>query len=193
MRVGIGVRDHSGWAVAVALGVVQGAPLVLERRRLLLCDPSLPRQAYHAGEHAGLEEARGIVTAVEESARTNSRRELESLVRSLRGAGHDVAGIAVAGRPGETLPPLEAILRSHSLLHAAEGQLYREALAEAAESWLPVRRFVQKELFARAASALGTTPDALRATLAALGKPLGPPWTADQKEAAAAAWIVLGE
>jgi hypothetical protein len=42
-----------------------------------------------------------------------------------------------------------------------------------------------------AAALLGVTRARLDAHLAALGKSVGPPWGADQKEAAAAALVVL--
>ena len=38
---------------------------------------------------------------------------------------------------------------------------------------------------------LKLAPDALRARIAGLGKPLGPPWGQDEKLAALAAWLVL--
>jgi hypothetical protein len=38
---------------------------------------------------------------------------------------------------------------------------------------------------------LKLAPDAITARLAALGKPLGPPWTQDEKLASLAAWLVL--
>ena len=48
-----------------------------------------------------------------------------------------------------------------------------------------------KELSARAATAIGRPEDALRETLAAMGRAAGPPWTADQKTAALLAWMLL--
>ena len=71
---------------------------------------------------------------------------------------------------------LARTLGSHPLLHAGEGALSREAIAEAATGLdLPVTRFVKRELWDGAAE--------LRASIGALGKALGPPWTADQKDA----------
>jgi len=84
------------------------------------------------------------------------------------------------------------ILVSHPLVHAAEGQLFRGALAGAAElCGLPVTRFVWQDLYEQAAARIGTSDESLRAQLTGLGRALGPPWQRDQKEAAAAAWLAL--
>jgi hypothetical protein len=187
----LGFREHSGWGIAVVLAGTPRAPEVLERRRMLLCDPGLPRQPYHESEQAPLEVARAAVRQVEESARANGVREIGVLLGAAAAKGATVAVAAVGGKP-VPLPPFEKIVRSHALLHAAEGELYREMLAVAAEECgLRVVRFVPKELFVTAAADLAMEPDALRERVASMGKPLGPPWTADHKEATAAAWLAL--
>jgi hypothetical protein len=77
-------------------------------------------------------------------------------------------------------------------VHAAEGLLFREALAGAVDlCGLPVTRFVQQDLFEQAADMIGTSDESLRAQLTGFGRALGPPWQQDQKEAAAAAWLAL--
>jgi hypothetical protein len=77
-------------------------------------------------------------------------------------------------------------------MHMAEGELYRDAWAAAAdERHLPVAIHPRGEAEALAASALGTTVDRVGALLAALGQPLGPPWRAEHKEAAAGALAEL--
>jgi hypothetical protein len=84
------------------------------------------------------------------------------------------------------------ILASHPLVHTAEGRLFREAIAGAAEQRsLPVTRFVQQDLYEQAAAQIGMSDESLRAQLTGLGRALGPPWQRDQKEAAAAAWLAL--
>jgi phosphoserine phosphatase len=95
---------------------------------------------------------------------------------------------------GARLPSaLETILASHALLHAAEGDLYREALAEAAaSSGLAVAGFPPKELYSEAAAQFGVTEAVMRELLARTGKAIGSPWRADHKEAALAALLALG-
>jgi len=70
--------------------------------------------------------------------------------------------------------------------------MYREALRVGCErAGLAVVGFREREVQATAATRLKLTPAALQARIAALGKPLGPPWSQDEKLAALAAWLVL--
>jgi hypothetical protein len=78
------------------------------------------------------------------------------------------------------------------LIHAAEGELFRLALADACEkSNLPVVGVKEKELHTRAAQGLGLTSERIHAYLKDLGRTAGPPWREDQKFATLAAWIAL--
>jgi hypothetical protein len=78
------------------------------------------------------------------------------------------------------------------LLHTAEGELYREALAEAAAaSGLRVVRYLNGEVRSEAAAALGWTPAALDVQLAEFGQTAGHPWTKEEKDATAAAILAL--
>ncbi|HEY0640651.1 MAG TPA: hypothetical protein VGD67_23725 [Pseudonocardiaceae bacterium] len=173
--VAIGLRDHSGWAVAV---VVSAEPRVLDRRRLTLCPDDLPRQVYHAAAGEPPDTAARLVAEVEAAATTAAAAEVAALVGELRAAGHRVRGAALAADTVAVPAELAAILASHPMLHAAEGELYREALAEALRvSGVPVIRHTRGELRP------GDAAD--------LGRGLGPPWARDQKEAAAAALLAL--
>jgi len=184
--VAIGFRDHSGWAVAV---VVSTEPAVLGRRRLELCDPDLPRQVYHAAAGKPLDRAGALVTKVEANVVATASSAVAELAADLLRAGHRVRAVGVPVGTVKVPEDLGAILGSHPMLHAAEGELYREALADSAEAaGLPVVRFVAKSLM-REASAITGRP--IEETLATLGRNLGPPWAKDQKEAAAAALLAL--
>ncbi|UBU09818.1 hypothetical protein [Nonomuraea gerenzanensis] len=197
----IGVRDHCGWAVLVAVTGGHERPEVLMRERVtLLDDPALPDQPYHAavglGAAAGLGAgaAGELIALVERSARTAAGRALGTAARALAEAGHHVRGVALdlgavgAGRmvlPGE----LAEVLAKHHYLHGAEGELYHEALVEAAGGvGLAVSRYDFKRLRETAAQVLGpevpARVDALRARV-------GTPWTRDHKDAALGALLVL--
>ena len=90
------------------------------------------------------------------------------------------------------MPRLESILASHALIHTADGEHFRDALAFAGKQHrVPVARIREKDLVAQAATCLGHSAPALQATVTAWGKPLGPPWTQDQKLSALAAWLGL--
>ncbi len=190
-RAGVGFREHTGWAAMVALGGGVTAPVVLARNRYELSEGDLPRAVYHAARQLDLENAGRLVRQVELVARTAAERQLRRTVAELEAGGYEVVGTAVAA-PRELPAPLPEILGSHPLVHTAEGQLYRDALAEATELLgLPLTRFVQHELYEEAAVNIGTSDASLQAQLTGLGRALGPPWQRDQKEAAAAAWLAL--
>ena len=192
-RVALGLRAHSGWAVLVALGGPPTARVVVDRRRLALCDDSFPRQPYHAAENLAAAKAQTLVARSLETAHRLAREALASAVADRRAAGQDVAGAGLLLGSGRPLPgELAAILGSHPLIHTAEGVMYREALRAACEhAGVASLGFREREIEARAATLLKLKPDALRARLTALGKPLGTPWTQDHKLATLAAWLVL--
>jgi hypothetical protein len=188
-EVAIGLRDHSGWAVAVA---VSAEPLVRDRRRIELCDPALPRQAFHAASGLPIEHAREVIIQVERSATAASERELRYLAHELTVQGHQVRAVAISVPTTSVPRDLSAVLRSHPLLHAAEGELYSEALADAAQAvGLPIVRFTTKNLVGDAAAALNRSPATMVDMVVRLGHGLGAPWAKDQKEAAMAALLAL--
>ncbi|MQA94641.1 MAG: hypothetical protein GEV11_08280 [Streptosporangiales bacterium] len=192
----LGLAEHSGWAVLVALGGTPLQPVLLTRRRIELVHTRparLPVQPFHASASLPADEAADLVGRVRRAARRNARRELARARDELAARGHPVAGAAVAiHERDDRLPPLDRVLRSHPLLHAAEGELYRDCLAHAASGLgLAVTRYLPGGLTGRAAAAVGTTPEALQAHLRLLGRAVGPPWQKDQRVAATAAWLAM--
>ena len=93
---------------------------------------------------------------------------------------------------GKPLPGLPQILASHALIHAADGELFREALVHASKR-CGIESFPTKEseLLARAVHDLHLQPNELRCRLTNLGQPLGSPWSQDKKFAALVAWPSL--
>jgi len=191
MRAAIGCRDHSGWAVMVVVGGDPAAPSVLTRERVVLVDENV-RMPYHLAAERSLADGRALIRRVERAACKGASRALHDIVDDARRRGHDIEGVAVAAGTSAVPDDLARVLASHALLHAAEGELYREALTTAATSLaLATTRFPTKHAISDAAAALGVGTDALDGRLKALGKPLGPPWQKDHREAAAAALLVL--
>jgi hypothetical protein len=112
----------------------------------------------------------------------------------LAGKGYAVAGACVLLGSGRPATGLAATLRSHPMIHTAEGDFFRGALKAACESCgLPVLGVKEKELIREAAAALGTSADNLQRRAAALGKSIGPPWRQDEKLCAIAGWLALRE
>ena len=190
-RAGVGFREHTGWAAMVALGGGVTAPVVLARSRYELSEGDLPRAVYHAARQLDLENAGRLVQQVGLVARTAAESQLRRTVAELEAAGYEVVGTAVAA-PRELPADLSEILGSHPLVHTAEGQLFRGALAEATGLLgLRVTRFEPHALYDETAVRIGASDASLSAQLTGLGRALGPPWQRDQKEAAAAAWLAL--
>jgi len=191
--VALGLRAHSGWAVLVALGGTSAAPVVVDRRRLALCDGSFPRQPYHAAENLAAAKAQALVSRSLETAHRLAREALASAVKDRRAAGQEIAGAGLLLGSGRPLPAeLAAILRAHPLIHTAEGVMYREALRLGCErAGAAVVGFREREVEATACQRFELASEALRARVTALGKPLGSPWTQDEKLATLAAWLVL--
>jgi len=193
-RIALGLRSHSGWAALVALQGPVSAPVVVDRRRLELCDRSFPRQPYHAAENLPAAKAEALVSRSLETAAKLAREAVSDAVKDRRAAGQEIAGVGLLLSSARPLPKeLAAILASHALIHTAEGEMYRDVLRAGCErAGVEVAGLRERDLLTSAGQRLKLAPDVLRARLAALGKPLGPPWTQDEKLASLAAWLVLG-
>jgi hypothetical protein len=191
-QVAIGFRAHTGWAVVVALAGPPSAPAVVDRRRLDLTDPEVPRQAFHVAADLDAGAAEELVERANRTAETLAERAVRGLVGELASAGHQVAGAGVVLGGGYRLGTLAQVLASHAAMHAAEGELYREVLVHASAACaLPVTGVPERDLYDRAAAALRVPVPDLRRRVAELGRACGPPWAQDQKSAALVAWVAL--
>ncbi len=190
----VGLRAHSGWAALVALGGPADSPSVVSRRRLEMEDGSLAgaRQPYHAAEELELRAAQALLARCAGQAELLAWRSLHEVVDGLAAGGHRVVAGVVLMAANRPLPPLRAILASHALIHTADGEHFRAALrAAAARGGLAVSGVAERDVYENAAKALGLEEDVLIQRVAAFRKAVGPPWTQDEKLAAAAAWLAL--
>jgi nucleotide-binding universal stress UspA family protein len=190
MEVAFGFKAHSGWAALVALGARDGVLEVVERRRLELVakrDGEWPGQPYHQAEGLTPARAKAVVRSGIDEAYRLAERELRRAVRSAEDSGHRVSVCAVL--VGDPMPKwtTEEILSVHFRMHQAEGALYRDALGRA------VQRCRLRLVTIREKSLAGRVETALGKRAALLGKSLGPPWGKDQKDAALACMIALGQ
>lgn len=195
MRIAVGFKAHSGWAVQVAIGLSGNDIHVIDRRRIELVEPGdamWAKQPYHAAEGLPSEEARQVVQRGVEGAHRVAAIEMRALVERSRKAGHEIIGCAVL--IGTPMPEwtTEQILSVHLRMHKAEGVLFPTALARAAAACeLKVLAIPEKNLSTRAAESLELTAAMRKITM--LGKATGPPWGKDQKTATLAAMIALEE
>ncbi|MGH9276219.1 MAG: hypothetical protein ACRDZU_16365 [Acidimicrobiales bacterium] len=190
MKVALGFKPHTGWAIAVMVAGDASAPIVLDRRKVTLCPAELPRQVYHHAQSLSPARAVRAVVDVEDAVDITTNLVLGELAE--RSSEHgDLVAVGIVGEPRE-VPDLKHVLRSHALLHLAEGELYRGALDEAAHArGLAVSLTSHKETIDIASASLGVATDALTATLTRLREHLGAPWQADHRDAAAAALVAL--
>ena len=174
----VGITPRSSSAVFVTVAGPPGDPRLIDRRRIDLIGDDLPAQAYHAAVELPAAEAKELVERWARAALEHAARSVADVVRI---AGPEVVAVAIVAEVRD-VPPLAVALRSHPLLHAGEGQLAREALAEAAgAAGLVVHHVSPRE------------PIDAQVTerVAALGVCAGPPWRKEHKLAAAAALRIL--
>jgi hypothetical protein len=194
----VGVAEQGSSAVLVT--VAPGGE-VLDRRRIELVDSGLPTHPHHhegswavgrylntPGARAlSLADAVALVARVRASAARGAREGLDALVAAVP---VPITGIAIRAWPA--LPPTtEERIRDHRAQTFADSVMYREALAAAAEErgW-SVHWYDRAGVFRDAAAALGR--EDVEAFLSVMGRPLGPPWQATHKLAAAAALAASG-
>ncbi len=193
-RASVGCRAHSGWAALVAIAGSPASPQVIDRRRIEIADPSISgsKQPFHAAEPLEFRKAEALLKRCEASTKQMARQALQEAIQDLAGLGYSVASFGIVLGSGRPLPALKSILASHALIHTAEGEFYRNILAETGkDAGLAVAGFKERELFEIGASRLRTSTEHLQRRVAELGKPIGPPWTQDQKFAALVAWLAL--
>ena len=194
LRCVLGFAPHSGWAAVVVVAGTASAPRVLLRERIELVDAADTgaRQPYHALEDLPAEEAPLRLAQFQQAAQLLAANAVRSLARRAQEAGAAPAGAGILDSTGRRGASLAAILASHALIHTADGDHFRAALARGCESLgVPVTRWPRRELEERAGTVLKRSPAALARALGALGLGLGAPWGADQKSAALMAWMLL--
>jgi hypothetical protein len=190
----VGFRVHSGWAAMVAVSLEKGEPVVLcrERAHLVKIFNYSYRQPYHTAEKMQLEEARAFISQVRTDARSLACGALRGMQARVQEAGYRLSRSAMLLASGRELPELEKILASHALIHTADGELFREALLHGSDKCgFQTLQLREKELLGQAAKVLGSKEAALLKRVTELGKPMGSPWSQDEKFATLAAWLAL--
>ncbi len=191
-RIALAFRAHSGWAAMVALRDPVAAPLVVQRRRVELIEGEIPRQPYHAAEKMPLREAEAFLDECAAVARAMANKAVRAAVENMAAKGYTVAGSCVLLGSGRAPASLASTLASHTMIHTAEGDFFRNALKDACqECGLAVAPVKEKTLWDRATAGLGMSRADLACRVCELGKTIGPPWTQDEKLSALAGWIVL--
>ena len=192
-HIAIGFRVKTGRATAVVMAGPVSAPRVLSRKSLQLFDPAIPEshQPFHAELELPPDDRARVVPLALRAVERVAASALRELLDEIQPGLGSIVGIALVA--GSATDP-ESIRNPHMRAHAREGQLFPQALAAAAKTMqIPAITTVESEVFTSAAAKLGKTPDAIKIAVAELGRVIGKPWSAEEKAAAAAAWIVLAE
>jgi len=190
----IGFSPHSGWAAMIALNSSAAGLRVLGRARVELIDAHDPesKQPYHAVEFLCVEEATGRLDGYMAVARTLAQSAIQTQAQDLKERGYQLKSIGIVDSASRKQSSLSSILASHALIHAADGDHFRNALSAGAELLgLRVCRVQARALEDLAMDSLRLPKTRVLDTVNELGRQVGPPWGADQKQAALLAWILL--
>jgi len=187
MHCTVGCRVKSGWAAAVLIANLRKTPAVIDSRLIELADPGVrgSRQPFHAGfgtEQTDTAKVKRLVHDIERF----SRRTIAALLDDYR-TQHRVRRAAVVVA---SLTDPASIGNQHMRAHASEGRLFRTVLVDGLEHCgLTVRVVLEREIYELLGKALRRSPREAKTRVAALGEGVGR-WRAEQKVAAAAAWLI---
>lgn len=190
----VGFRPHSGWTSLVVVALEDGKPIVLLRERVHLVKTFNYsfRQPYHTAARTPLDEGRAFIAQVQTGARGLAYRALREVQAKLAEADYGLVYSGHLEGSAKVLPSLEKILAAHPLIHTAEGRFFREVVSHASRRFgLKELRVKEKELLQRGSETFRRSKEKLQEQLTELGKPMGPPWSQDEKFAALVAWLAL--
>jgi hypothetical protein len=191
-QAALGFRAHSGWTALVVVSLEKGFPTVLARERVHLVETFTYefRQPYHTAGKMPLDKARAFISRVQNEARRFAYRAIHSLQTDLQEKGFKLARCGLVLASGKPLPILDKILASHALIHTADGELFREAILHASvRCGLSNFTIKERELLDSAGRVFRCKPSDLLRRVTELGRPLGSPWSQDEKFATLAAWL----
>jgi hypothetical protein len=178
----------------VLVGGGEAEPRVLHRGRVELADGVLAgsKQPYHWAEGRPLRDAERELARFRKVAGAMAYDGIRSLVENAVREGHEVKTAGILQSSGRKGSSLEAILGSHALIHTADGDHFRDALAEGCDRCgVEVVRVPQRDLEGLAAKTIGHTEEELAIRVRDLGRAVGSPWAKDQKSACLLGWYLL--
>jgi hypothetical protein len=190
-RAAFAFKPRTGRAILVMLTGNFREPRVIERSEIPLL-PAGEFAPYHAAERLEPDAARRYIKESIARAQRLATSAIRDAARRCVEAGHELCGCAVLVGTGMPDWTTDEILSVHVRMHKAEGEMFRDLLVEGARTCgIELTTLPDKTAIDASAKKLGLTRAQLDADLAALGKAAGPPWGKYQKEAAAAALVVL--
>lgn len=195
-RAALGFRAHSGWADLAVVGGFVRDPVVIECQRIQIADPHIrgSLQPYHAAKAMPIGKAQTFLDGCAAATQQMAETAIRETVAAMAGKRYAVTGACLLLGSGRPTTDLAATLRSHVMIHTAEGHFFRDAIKTGCESCdVPVLGIKEKELVQHAASVLGLSTEQLQHRVAGFGKTIGPPWRHDEKLCAIAGWLALSD
>jgi hypothetical protein len=189
----LGFRPHTYWTAAVALAGEPDAPHVIERRKIVFA-AGQERFVYHQVAEMGASAAAARIAKVRSATTISAARGIAELAATVGEAGFTVRLAVVPTGRARTAPTFADIVKSHTAIHAAEGDFYRDVVAGACGGLgLNVSRLAERNLLLEASRSLGVHAITLESRLRTMGHDLGPPWSEDQRLATLAAWVGIAD
>lgn len=190
----LGICMHSGWGVLVAVSGHALSPKIVDRRRFEVIDPAVPgaKQPYHHAATLRFAESEKYLHQCASVSKQLAAGVIAELVRQQDRSGCSIIGAAILRSAARPLPPLPNILSSHPLIHTAEGEFFRNVVADACDRLgIPVTSVRERDLATQAQASFAAAARRVQQTIAQLGTAIGPPWTKDHKAATLAASLLL--
>jgi hypothetical protein len=186
---GLGLVVHTGWAACVVVRGTLTAPAVEVRARIELLGDA-ERFVYHRAAELGSRAGRQLIDQATTAACASARLEIGRIIEGV--APRRVAFGVVVAKTGSVRGSLDEILAAHPRLHAAEGCLFRDALADALRATgIATEVMAPADVEKTSAKRLDVPPAKISELVAAAGRLAGRPWAKDQRLAALAAWAAL--
>lgn len=182
MTYALGFCSRTGSAAAVAVDIASYR--FAGRWAVDLVSPGTPVQLYHAATGLPPITLERFVRTGVDKVRAVAGERLDELVAELGRVR--VVGVVTGDNPVPDDLPVTQIVAAHPLMHAAEGQLYRDALIDAAAARGLATHGVPR------GQAQGLVTGDLAAAVAELGLVAGRPWRKEHKLAAIAALVAAG-
>ena len=189
-----GFRVHSGWSAVVVAALEKGELVVLRRARVRLVKTFSYtfRQPYHTAEKMEADEAVDFVLGMRTEAEDLAYGWLQSMQIELKELEWKLQRGALLLASGRALPEFAKILRSHALIHTADGELFREAIRGACQrGGVKLASIKDRDLLERCEKVFSMQRAELLRRVTEMGRELGAPWTQDEKFATLAAWLAL--
>ena len=164
---------------------------MITKTEINLVDPKIPEtaQPYHEVMELPWEESERAVQKFARAIERVAIKTLAQLIKQQKSDGKKVCAVGIVGAPNRDLA---RIGNYHIRAHAAEGVLFRRVLDDAARAnGLPFRAFAEREFAGVLERELGSRSIFVKKRLDVAARGLPPPWRADDKLAAMAAWLVL--